>query len=334
MTSAFITSASGHDFICGLERDAAANFYTASGNQGVLRLPSDGSKAEVLATGFRNPDGVALTPGGNVTVPCSEGEWTSSSMICEIKPPTNGAPPQFFGYGGPKNNKPPDLPLVYIPRGMDNSSGGQVVITSDRWGPLEGKMIHLSYGTGSHFLLLRDEATGQPQGAIVPLVGEFLSGAHRGRFNPKDGQLYVTGMGGWGTYGVADGCFHRVRYTGGPVHLPAGFHVHENGILLTMIAAVVVVGLNWFSALFHAYQAELYPTEARATGVGFTYAWSRMSMVLLNVVMPGLIAASPARAFGLMAAALLGVGVTIGLFGPMTNARPLEETGNEEEIAN
>jgi len=101
-----------------------------------------------------------------------------------------------------------------------------------------------------------------------------------------------------------------------------------------MIAAVVVVGLNWFSALFHAYQAELYPTEARATGVGFTYAWSRMSMVLLNVVMPGLIAASPARAFGLMAAALLGVGVTIGLFGPLTNARPLEETGNEEEIAN
>ena len=35
-----------------------------------------------------------------------------------------------------------------------------------------------------------------------------------------------------------------------------------------------------------------------------------------------------------MAAALLGVGVTIGLFGPLTNARPLEETGNEEEIAN
>ena len=112
------------------------------------------------------------------------------------------------------------------------------------------------------------------------------------------------------------------------------FETLENGILLTMIAAVVVVGLNWFSALFHAYQAELYPTEARATGVGFTYAWSRVSMVLLNVVMPGQIAASPARAFGLMAAALLGVGVTIGLFGPLTNARPLEETGNEEEIAN
>ena len=25
----------------------------------------------------------------------------------------------------------------------------------------------------------------------MPLPGEFLSGAHRGRFNPKDGQLYA-----------------------------------------------------------------------------------------------------------------------------------------------
>lgn len=232
VASGFITSSSAHDFICGLERDAAGNFYTASGNQGVLRLPSNGRGAEVLATGFRNPDGIALTPSGNLTVPCSEGEWTPASMICEIKPPANGSHPQFFGYGGPRNNQPPALPLAYLPRGIDNSSGGQVFINSERWGPLSGKTVHLSYGAGSHFLLLRDEVAGQAQGAIVPLAGEFLSGAHRGRFNPKDGQLYVSGMGGWGTYTPADGCFQRVRYTGDPVQLPIAFHVHQNGLLL------------------------------------------------------------------------------------------------------
>ena len=77
------------------------------------------------------------------------------------------------------------------------------------------------------------KSNGQPQGAVVPLPGEFLSGVHRGRFNPKDGQLYVTGMTGWGSYTPADGCFERVRYTGGQAQLPTAFHAHENGILLT-----------------------------------------------------------------------------------------------------
>src|SRR5262249_36487467 len=122
---------------------------------------------------------------------------------------------------------------VYLPRGIDNSSGAQIYIDGERWGPLKGNMVHFSYGQCSHMLVLRDDVDGRPQGAVVPLAGEFRSGAHRGRFSPKDGQLYVSGMGGWGTYGVDDGCFQRVRYTGGPVHLPTGFHVHENGVLLT-----------------------------------------------------------------------------------------------------
>jgi azurin len=68
---------------------------------------------------------------------------------------------------------------------------------------------------------------------VVPLPGEFRSGVHRGRFNPRDGQLYVTGMTGWGTYTPDDGCFERVRFTGGQVQLPTAWHAHENGILVT-----------------------------------------------------------------------------------------------------
>ena len=90
-------------------------------------------------------------------------------------------------------------------------------------------MLHFSFGAGTYFLLLREKVGGQPQGAAVPMPGEFLSGVHRGRFNPKDGQLYVSGMTGWGTYTPLDGCFQRVRYTGDPVQLPVEFHAHENG---------------------------------------------------------------------------------------------------------
>jgi MFS transporter, putative metabolite:H+ symporter len=107
--------------------------------------------------------------------------------------------------------------------------------------------------------------------------------------------------------------------------LELGFALAEQPVVVTLVAAAVVVGSNWFSAAFHAYQAELFPTEARATGVGFTYAWSRASMVVLNVVMPGVIATSLPVAFGLMASAFVGVALLIGLFGPLTNARPLEK---------
>jgi putative MFS transporter len=94
---------------------------------------------------------------------------------------------------------------------------------------------------------------------------------------------------------------------------------------LTLLAALIVVGNNWFSAVFHAYQAELFPTEARATGVGFTYAWSRASLAGLSLLMPAVIRTIPPAAFGLTAGAYLGVACIIGLFGPRTNDRPLEE---------
>jgi putative heme-binding domain-containing protein len=229
-SKAYTTSAAGHDFICGLERDVDGNFYLASGNQGIVRISSDGQRGEVIATGLRNPAGLAVTPEGLVTVPCSEGEWTPASMICAFRPHQPKRP--HFGYRGPIDDQVPKLPLVYLPRGLDNSSGGQTTVTSDRWGPLRGSMLHFSIGTGTHFLLLRDEVAGQLQGAVVPLPGEFRSGAHRGRFSPSDGQLYVTGMQGWACYATDDGCFQRVRYDDEPVQMPVAFHVHQNGVTI------------------------------------------------------------------------------------------------------
>ncbi|MDX2039084.1 MAG: plastocyanin/azurin family copper-binding protein [Isosphaeraceae bacterium] len=224
VNNSYPTSPAGHDFVAGLERTKSGEFLTATGHLGLIAAREDGSGFRTIATGFRNPDGLGLRADGTITVPCSEGEWTPASMICEIR---QGG---FYGYGGPRDKTPPDLPLVYIPRGLDNSSGGQCEIIDDRWGPLRGVDVHLSFGTGTHFLLLRERIDGQSQGALVPLTGDFRSGVHRARFNPADGQLYVSGMAGWGSYTPDDGCFQRVRWTGEPVSIPKAFHVHRNGI--------------------------------------------------------------------------------------------------------
>lgn len=237
-SNAYTTSPSGHDYLCGLERDSDGYFYFASGNEGLVRISPDGRTASIIATGFRNPDGIGLLDDGSLTVPCSEGDWTPTSMICLVTPSessdganryaTNPAP--FYGYRGPRPNQKIELPLLYLPRGIDNSSGGQLQVHSPKIGPLDGQIVHTSFGTGTMHLLLRDRVGSQWQGAFSPLPGDFRSGAHRARVRTQDGCIYVTGMHGWGTYTPAAGCFQRLRYTGSGAILPTGFHVHENGV--------------------------------------------------------------------------------------------------------
>jgi hypothetical protein len=52
----------------------------------------------------------------------------------------------------------------------------------------------------------------------------------RGRFNPKDGQLYVVGSKGWVSTAVRDGCFQRVRYTGAKPAWPVAFRAGAKGL--------------------------------------------------------------------------------------------------------
>jgi azurin len=231
-SNAYQSSPAGHDFITGLQRDAEGRFLFTSSNQGVCRISRDGKAAEVLATGFRNPDGLGLGPRGEIVAAVQEGEWTPASMLAEIKPGGH------YGYGGPKPGPFGHVPpLIYLPRGLDNSCGGQVFVEGRKWGIPEGSLVHLSFGTGAAYLIIRDEAD-SAQAAAIPLPGEFRSGAHRGRFHPQDGQLYVTGSAGWGTYTPDDGCFQRLRYTGDPVVTPLSFEARENGLLLTFAASV------------------------------------------------------------------------------------------------
>lgn len=102
--------------------------------------------------------------------------------------------------------------------------------------------------------------------------------------------------------------------------------------LMRIPALIIVVGIiitllnNWFSSLFHSYQAELYPTRIRATGVGFTYSWSRLSSVFIGFIIVALLKAfGIVGVFAFISFAMLVVAIVIGGFGPYTNRRNLEE---------
>ncbi len=225
------TSTGGHDYVTSLEKDDTGNFYYVD-PAGAHRVSRDGRTKEILGTGFRNPNGLGASPDGNViTAAPQQGNWTPSSQICAIKPG------DYYGYGGPKvtPERPLgyDAPLCWIPHGIDNSSGSQVWVPSDKWGPFAGQMLHLLWGRCGMMLVLRDAVDGMNQGAVVPLPVKLLSGPNRGSFNAKDGHLYIAGSTGWQTSAVKDGALQRVRLTAKPVRLPVAWHAHSNGLTLT-----------------------------------------------------------------------------------------------------
>lgn len=96
-------------------------------------------------------------------------------------------------------------------------------------------------------------------------------------------------------------------------------------------AAVVIFGAlltlanYWFSAAFHAYQAELFPTRLRGTGVGFTYSWSRLSAAFTSVLVGAVLGYGVPAVFAMLAVAMTLVAGVIGFFGPTTNRMVLEE---------
>ncbi|HZA29326.1 MAG TPA: MFS transporter [Gammaproteobacteria bacterium] len=96
-------------------------------------------------------------------------------------------------------------------------------------------------------------------------------------------------------------------------------------IAIIGIGALLTVFSYWFSAVVHTYQAELFPTRARATGVGFTYSWSRLSAVFSTLIIGMLLSQGVLVVFIFMAAAMTGAALVVGVFGPKTNALALEE---------
>ena len=225
------TSGAGHDYVTSLCRDNAGNFYYVDPT-GAHRISPDGQTRTTLAAGFRNPNGMGVSPDGKIVlVAPQQGDWTPSSVIHELRP---GG---WYGYGGPRvtPDRPLgyDAPLCWIPHRIDNSSGSQLWATSDRFGPLSGHILHLSWGRCTMLLTLRDEIDGLTQGAVVPLEGRFLSGPMRGAFHPNDGQLYVVGCQGWQTAAARDGSFQRVRWTGKSLALPVAWAPRPGMLTLT-----------------------------------------------------------------------------------------------------
>ncbi|MFT7515942.1 MAG: hypothetical protein ACI9QL_005178, partial [Candidatus Omnitrophota bacterium] len=234
-----------HEFVFGLETDPDGNFYFSKGaplmgtqyydpisrhNGCMLRVSADGKKLDRFATGLRAPNGIGVGPDGQVTSGDNEGIWTP---VCRINWMKEGG---FYGCHGMSHDFPPpaayEPPLCWLPFAVDNSTGGQVWVPKGTWGELGGELLHISYGQCALFHVLKQEVDGVMQGGVVRFPMSFNSGIMRGRFNAKDGHLYLAGLRGWQTRSATDGGLQRVRKTAKPMKRLIGLRVEKEGFEL------------------------------------------------------------------------------------------------------
>src|SRR5262249_49881138 len=96
-----------HEFAMGLQTDDPGNFYYAKAARHalpalvphhgtLLRVSKDGSHTDILATGFRAPNGVCLNPDGTFFLTDQEGHWIPKNRINRVEP--GGYYGNFWGY--------------------------------------------------------------------------------------------------------------------------------------------------------------------------------------------------------------------------------------------
>jgi len=243
-----------HEFAFELQVDAQGNFYflkggpVSPGGRGwdelsphhgcIFRLPPDGSRLDIIATGVRAPNGMSVGPNGEIVSGDNEGTWVPTSYLNLLPQPGYAiTEPSFvvvpdLSHRQPKPDKVLPRPFCWIPHDVDNSNGGQTWVTDNRWGPFNGRLLATSYGKSSLFLVLQERVGEVLQGGVIKFPLRFSTGIMRPRFSPYDGQLYIAGLKGWQSNAVRDGGLQRVRYTGKSVTLPYKLSVTDAGITL------------------------------------------------------------------------------------------------------
>lgn len=236
-----------HEFAMGLQADDNGNLYYAKSARHarpplvahhgtLLKVGSDGATTEILANGFRAANGVCRNPDGSYFVTDQEGHWNPMNRINRVVPGGN-----FYGnmwsYGAPEDSSDSAMepPLCWVDKAFDRSPAELLWIESEKWGQLNGKLLHLSYGHGRLEIVPHEVIDGQMQGGLCRLpIPDFPTGTMRGRFHPGNGHLYLCGMAAWGTAQMQlPGGFYRVRATGRPMYLPTELRALNNGIEIT-----------------------------------------------------------------------------------------------------
>lgn len=274
-----------HEFFFGLRRDQEGNFYGAlslesqgekspatnlptrgprdvtdilepSGQRSettwrgwAVRITPDG-KLDPLANGFRQPNGVALSPEGEFFVTDNQGDYKPSTGLLHVE---RG---DFHGHASsvkwepgfdPKQVTTEALwrrlktPAVVFPHGPMGISPGEPVwdVSSGKFGPFAGQVFTGDYSKLAIRATLERVAGGW-QGACFAFLGrnetpgyvsgdKLKAGITRAAFSP-DGSLYFAASAGWG---AGEDGLQRVSWDGHTSPDLRDIKITERGLTLS-----------------------------------------------------------------------------------------------------
>lgn len=214
----------------GMTVKAGKGFRAGSGQNGtVLRISPDGKQYEVIATGLRGPYLGIHPEKGTLTASDQQGNFVPSSPIFLIKKGDYyGVEPTMHR----KDNPEVAPPLTWIPHSVDRSSLGQAWITGNKMGPLNGNLVHFSFGRPGLFRVLIDSSSKIMQGGVSVIHADYPAPTSKGAISPADGLLYIAGFNLWGSSSEGISALLRLRYTGKQSYMPDEFRAVKQGIVL------------------------------------------------------------------------------------------------------
>jgi mono/diheme cytochrome c family protein len=252
-----------------------------------VKIAPDG-KLTPLATGFRQANGVGLSPEGDFFVNDNQGDYKPSCGLLHV------APGDFHGHVAglkwepgfdPKTFTTEQAwqrykgPAVVFPHGPMGVSGGEIIwdTTGGKFGPFAGQVFAGDYTK----LVIRsalEKVAGTWQGVCFPFLGrnetapyasgeKLLAGVMRSAFAP-DGSLYLGATGGWGA--GADG-LQRVVWDGQVSPEIRDVKITDRGFRLTFtramsaatLAAAANFEVNRFRYYYHYKYGSPWVDEAR-----------------------------------------------------------------------
>ena len=191
---------------------------------GILIAP-DGRSSVAFATGAREPFLAVHPATGVVTATDQQGHYIPSSVSYLVRAGDD------FGF---LQAKPAKLapPLVWVPYDQDNSSSSEAWMIGAGMGAWNGRLLHLSFGTGRIFVISPDLDAPTPQGAVIPLDLKTDLPLLHARMNPGGSALFLAGFQIWGTRATTNWALGRLRPGRTPIVTAIAARSCTDGVVL------------------------------------------------------------------------------------------------------
>jgi len=193
---------------------------------GIARVSPDGTQVEIVSTRAREPYLTLHPDTGLLTSTDQQGNFIPSSVCYLVK---QGAD---FGFGDPAPERLTP-PLVWIPHHEDNSCASQLWIRGEGMGALSGKLLHLSYGTGTPLLICADLLAPVPQGAVIPLGLKTEIPLLHARMHPSNRSVFTCGFQIYDSRAPKNWGLARIRLSGAPLTAPVDAKSCSNGVFIS-----------------------------------------------------------------------------------------------------